>query len=96
MHYYPVQICLLFVLVRASDDVKARENVTVDCSTLRLGQYICPDPNATIEHIDPDTQQFRGCVKGKVIPSEGVAEGKCKNNSALLSAFSKRFALILT
>ncbi|KAI8436018.1 hypothetical protein MSG28_004148, partial [Choristoneura fumiferana] len=47
----------------------------VDCSTLRLGQYICPDPS--INQIDPDTQQFRGCVQGKEIPSEGEAEVQC-------------------
>ncbi|KAI8436016.1 hypothetical protein MSG28_004148, partial [Choristoneura fumiferana] len=50
----------------------------VDCSTLRLGQYICPDPS--INQIDPDTQQFRGCVQGKEIPSEGEAEGAIKEN----------------
>lgn len=31
----------------------------VNCSSLRLGQYICPDPK--ISQIDPKTQQFRGC-----------------------------------
>lgn len=33
----------------------------VDCNTLRLGQYICPDPN--VNHIDPKTQQLIGCTK---------------------------------
>lgn len=67
--------CLLFLfsLIRASDDAKSDTVVEVDCSTLRLGQYICPHPN--ISQIDPDTQQFRECVMGKEIPSEGEAEG---------------------
>lgn len=63
-----------FSLIGASDDVKSdTDNVVVDCSTLRLGQYICPDPN--FDQIDPNTQQFIGCVMGKEIPSEGEAEG---------------------
>lgn len=70
-----VHICLLLMCSRvwASDDGKGDKVATVDCSTLRLGQYICPDP--TIDQIDPDTQQFKGCVKGKEIPSEGEADG---------------------
>ena len=33
----------------------------VDCNTLRIGQYLCPDP--AYNHIDPKTQQPRGCTK---------------------------------
>ncbi|KAJ8728184.1 hypothetical protein PYW08_016569 [Mythimna loreyi] len=71
-----VQICVLFLYARvgASEEYKG-ERVTVDCSTLRLGQYICPDPSE--EQIDPNTQQFKGCVKGKDIPSEGEADVIC-------------------
>lgn len=58
----------------ASDEVKSDKNVIVDCNTLRLGQYICPDPSK--DQIDPVTQQFYGCTKGQDIPSEGEAEGK--------------------
>lgn len=58
----------------ASDESKTNKSVVVDCSTLRLGQYICPDPS--INPIDPVTQQFKGCIKGKEIPSEGEADGK--------------------
>lgn len=54
----------------ASDSVLTER---VDCSTLRLGQYICPDPS--IDQIDPDTQQYRGCTKGQEIPSKGQADG---------------------
>lgn len=75
LRIYLVQICFLFLYSRvgASDEVKVDNTVTVDCSTLRLGQYICPHPNE--DQIDPDTQQFKGCVKGKDIPSDGEAEG---------------------
>lgn len=31
----------------------------VECSTLKFGQYICPDPD--YDPIDPTTQQMRGC-----------------------------------
>ncbi|XP_023947109.2 TM2 domain-containing protein CG10795 isoform X1 [Bicyclus anynana] len=70
-------ICLPFLnsIGHASDEAKGDKNVTVDCNTLRLGQYICPHPNKT--QIDPDTQQFIGCTKGKDIPSEGEADVLC-------------------
>ncbi|GBP21240.1 TM2 domain-containing protein CG10795 [Eumeta japonica] len=58
----------------ASDESKSDKGL-VDCNTLRLGQYICPDPS--INQIDPDTQQFRGCTKGKVNPWDGEAEVQC-------------------
>lgn len=35
----------------------------IDCSTLRLGQYICPDPDKPNDFIDPRTQQPRDCRK---------------------------------
>lgn len=35
------------------------EDVETDCSTLRMGQYLCPDPNS--DYIDPKTQTYRGC-----------------------------------
>lgn len=73
------QLCLMFCLfsthlfVTASDESKVDKLIIVDCSTLRLGQYICPDPS--INQIDPDTQQFKGCTKGKETPENGEAEG---------------------
>lgn len=39
-----------------------------NCSSLLMGQYLCPDPD--IDHIDPKTQQIRGCTK------ENTATGK--------------------
>lgn len=41
----------------------------VDCTQLRLGQYICPDP--AYDQIDPATQQYYGCTK----------ENKAKGNN---------------
>lgn len=79
--YISLSSCLFLssaLVVTASDDAKSDKVVTVDCSTLRLGQYICPDP--IMDQINPDTQQFQGCVKGKEIPSEGEAEGKYKHS----------------
>ncbi|XP_059047001.1 TM2 domain-containing protein CG10795 [Achroia grisella] len=62
--------------VKCSDESKSDSLVEeVDCNTLRLGQYICPDPS--IDQIDPNTQQYRDCMKGDVIPSEGEALVQC-------------------
>lgn len=44
----------------------------VDCTQLRLGQYLCPDP--AYDQIDPVTQQYYGCTK----------ENKAKGRSFLL------------
>lgn len=71
----PIYAIIIFVTVEATDEAKRDKLVTVDCSTLRIGQYICPDP--TIDQIDPETQQFRGCVKGKDVPADGEAEVRC-------------------
>jgi hypothetical protein len=35
----------------------------VECSTLRIGQYMCPDPDPSYNYIDPKTQQPYGCTK---------------------------------
>lgn len=37
------------------------DDYEVDCGTLRMGQYICPDPD--VNHIDPQTQQPRNCTR---------------------------------
>lgn len=34
---------------------------SVDCKSLRIGQFICPHPD--IDYIDPKTQQPRGCTE---------------------------------
>lgn len=53
-------------------------DLEVDCSTLRIGQYICNEPD-----IHPDTQQPRSCTKENVAkinctPAEGMT---CKDRS---------------
>lgn len=40
---------------------EAQQTYRTDCSNLRMGQYICPDPDYNF--IDPATQQPRGCTK---------------------------------
>lgn len=37
---------------------------STNCSTLLMGQYICPDP--TYDYIDPKTQQPFGCTQKNV------------------------------
>lgn len=56
-------LCVLLVVPSWCDE-KAQpfiSPVKVDCNTLRLGQYLCPDP--AYDFIDPKTQQIRGCTK---------------------------------
>lgn len=37
----------------------------IDCNNLRMGQFLCPDPNHPEykDRIDPKTQQLKGCTK---------------------------------
>lgn len=56
-------LCIVLVVPSGCDE-KAQlftSPVKVDCNTLRLGQYLCPDP--AYDFIDPETQQIRGCTK---------------------------------
>jgi hypothetical protein len=55
--FYFVIFNLIF-LSYGDSDVPRYE---VNCTTLRMGQFLCPDP--LINHIDPQTQQPRGCTK---------------------------------
>ncbi|XP_065084848.1 TM2 domain-containing protein CG10795 [Ochlerotatus camptorhynchus] len=60
------------------------EAVEIDCSDLRMGQYLCPDPN--VRHIDPKTQQLRGCTKDNkarvwCLAVEGITCSETKNSS---------------
>lgn len=41
--------------------VAANDIEEMDCSKLRLGQYLCPDPSYDL--IDPKTQQPYGCTQ---------------------------------
>lgn len=53
-------IVILTVLMYSSD-INAEYHV--ECGTLRMGQYICPDPDPSYDYIDPKTQQPYGCTK---------------------------------
>lgn len=58
--------------------------IDVDCSHLRIGQYMCPDP--AINHIDAKTQQPIGCTKSNVakvwcLAAEGLTCTETKNSS---------------
>lgn len=45
-------------------------NSATDCSRLRVGQFLCPDPDNSYKYIDEKTQSVAGCTK------EGTAKGK--------------------
>lgn len=47
----------------------ALESAT-DCSKLRVGQFLCPDPDSSYKYIDEKTQSIIGCTK------EGIASGE--------------------
>lgn len=42
-------------------NVQVVNSVIMNCANLRVGQYMCPDPN--YNHIDAKTQQPIGCTK---------------------------------
>lgn len=52
---------------------------SIDCNTLRMGQYLCPDPDYDL--VDPKTQQIRGCTK----------ENKAKGTGYCLRFLEVRF-----
>ncbi|XP_020798888.1 TM2 domain-containing protein CG10795 [Drosophila serrata] len=55
---FPLIPLLLLILSFAA----RTHEVNVDCNELRMmGQFMCPDPARN--HIDPKTQQLRGCTK---------------------------------
>ncbi|XP_030387262.1 TM2 domain-containing protein CG10795 [Scaptodrosophila lebanonensis] len=51
--FWPVLLLPLFYAVES-------HQVIVDCNKLLMGQFMCPDPAKN--HIDPKTQQLRGCT----------------------------------
>lgn len=59
---------LLCFWVQSADN---KINYTTSCENLRLGQYMCPDPDPKYEYIDRKTQQPKNCTK------ENLARGKC-------------------
>lgn len=67
----PRCICFLIFILTVGLLGKCEGQINeVDCSKLRLGQYICPHPDVIETYIDPKTQQPRGCTQ------QNRAEGK--------------------
>lgn len=66
-------LLFLFIVANSLGDTEPQQLHRVDCSTLRMGQYICPDPS--VDFIDNATQQPKGCTK------ENKAKGKSKFGS---------------
>lgn len=60
-------VILISCFTHVSDSFESYE---VDCSTLRIGQYVCPDPE--YDYIDPKTQQPWGCTKDNKAKGEYV------------------------
>lgn len=55
-------IFIIFVIINSGYTVhNTFEEFIVDCNMLRMGQYMCPDPQYS--YIDPKTQQLKGCRK---------------------------------
>ncbi|KAH1007644.1 TM2 domain-containing protein CG10795 [Dendroctonus ponderosae] len=69
--YLVIFVCFsLLPLYRTDNKVNDLiQSKIVNCSTLRMGQFLCPDPSYDL--IDPVTQEIRGCTK------EGKAKVKC-------------------
>ncbi|XP_035912214.1 facilitated trehalose transporter Tret1 [Anopheles stephensi] len=73
-----IAVLMLLLLIPTSSEVE------IDCNSLRMGQYICPDP--TLRQIDPKTQQLRGCTqenKARVwcVAVDGIVCSETKNTS---------------
>lgn len=41
----------------------SESTILINCDTLRMGQFLCPDPDYFNDLIDPKTQEIRGCTK---------------------------------
>lgn len=59
---------------------------TTDCTKLRVGQFICPDPDSSYDYIDHHTQSVVGCQKDgtasvRCIASEGIVCKVSGNNT---------------
>jgi len=61
-------VCLL--IIGSLSTALGQKTFTVNCSTLRMGQFLCPDPD--YDFIDPATQQPKGCTE------KGRAPVRCK------------------
>ncbi|PSN48922.1 TM2 domain-containing protein [Blattella germanica] len=65
-------VFLIVLLVTLLQCCPSDSDYRVECSTLRMGQFICPDPDPEYDYIDPKTQQPYGCTR------ENKAKVRCK------------------
>uniref|UniRef100_A0A182JUH7 Facilitated trehalose transporter Tret1 n=1 Tax=Anopheles christyi TaxID=43041 RepID=A0A182JUH7_9DIPT len=73
-----IAVLMLLLLIPTSSEAE------IDCNSLRMGQFICPDP--ALRQIDPKTQQLRGCTpenKARVwcVAVDGIVCSETKNTS---------------
>lgn len=59
---------IVILLIVLCDKNEAYE---MECSNLRLGQYICPHPDH-LDYIDEKTQQPKGCTKENKAKGERI------------------------
>ncbi|GAB6026520.1 hypothetical protein CHUAL_012943 [Chamberlinius hualienensis] len=68
-----LKVTWIFVTIIIIHSSYAAANFTIDCNNVRMGQYLCKDPD-----VDPQTQQPRGCTK------EGHAKINCTLTEGLV------------
>jgi len=64
MKLLTILMCVLFFPSNYGEDTSLdplTPSKLVDCSMLRMGQYLCPDPSYNL--VDPKTQEIYGCTK---------------------------------
>ncbi|CAG9813507.1 unnamed protein product [Phaedon cochleariae] len=72
---------ILDSLSKVGGDVE--NHIMVNCDTLRMGQYLCPDPAYVDDLIDPKTQQLHGCTRENKAKVRCIAvEGLICNNTS--------------
>ncbi|KAG5677836.1 hypothetical protein PVAND_007558 [Polypedilum vanderplanki] len=57
-----------------------------DCTKLRVGQFLCPDPDSSYDYIDKNTQSVIGCKNDstatvRCLASEGIICSDTGNNT---------------
>lgn len=65
---------MILLMVIISIKLFLCQGATLDCNTLRMGQYMCPDPDKDYVKnlIDPKTQQIRGCTPENKAPGKAI------------------------
>lgn len=87
MKFITIGFALFHTIILSSSE-------TVDCNNLRLGQYICPDPNYDL--IDPKTQQIRGCTRENKAKVQCLAIEEINCTETNNSTFTKEMHCLWT